>query len=133
MWFLHDGAGLTLCCLSNGELGWLFHELDTGLNHCLRILLSCFRVRIPGSGAKEEVGESPSLSLSLSPPLPLSLSPWLVFCRSSAQCVERTWRWMDVGWAAFTLTTRALPFAHFLQLMVGGVYNFISATWHCIH
>ena len=34
-----------LCCLAHRELACLFHEPDTGLDHCLRILLSCFRAR----------------------------------------------------------------------------------------
>ena len=46
MWFLHVGTGWTLCCLAHGELPLLFLERDTGLNHCPRILLSCFRARI---------------------------------------------------------------------------------------
>ena len=40
MWFLHDGTGESLCCLAHGELAWLVLEPDTGLDHCLRILLS---------------------------------------------------------------------------------------------
>ena len=31
--------------MARGELAKLFLELDTGLDHCLRILLSCFRAR----------------------------------------------------------------------------------------
>ena len=46
MWFLHDGTGYTLCCLAHGELAWLFLEPDTGLDHCPRFQLSCFRARI---------------------------------------------------------------------------------------
>ena len=47
MRFLHnDGAGYSLCCLANGGLTWLLLEPDTGLDHCTRILLSCFRARI---------------------------------------------------------------------------------------
>ena len=34
---------LALCCLSHGELVWLFHEPHTGLDVCLRVLLLCFR------------------------------------------------------------------------------------------
>ena len=34
-----------LCYLAHGELVWLFLEPDTGLDHCQRILLSCFRAR----------------------------------------------------------------------------------------
>ena len=38
-----------LCAVwSIGELAWLFHEPHTGLGHCPRILLSCFRARISG-------------------------------------------------------------------------------------
>ena len=32
--------------MANGELAWPFLAPDTGLDHCLRILLSCFRARI---------------------------------------------------------------------------------------
>ena len=72
MGFLHDGTGKNLCCLALVELAWLFLEpeascllasnrslkvcydrslankqlaSDTGLDHCPRILLSCFRAR----------------------------------------------------------------------------------------
>ena len=31
--------------MAQGELAWLFLEPDTGLDHCPRILLSCFRAR----------------------------------------------------------------------------------------
>ena len=34
-----------LCCLAHRELAWHFLEPDTWLDHCLRILLSCFRAR----------------------------------------------------------------------------------------
>ena len=34
--------------LAHGELAWLFLEPDTGLDHCLRILLSCFTARTSG-------------------------------------------------------------------------------------
>ena len=34
-----------MCCLAHRELAWLFLEPDTGLDHCPRILLSCFRAR----------------------------------------------------------------------------------------
>ena len=46
MWFLHDGTGWALCSVAHGELAWLFLEPDTELDHCPRILLSCFRARI---------------------------------------------------------------------------------------
>ena len=45
MWFLHDGTGLTMCCLAHVELAWLFLEPDTGLDHFPRIPLSCLRAR----------------------------------------------------------------------------------------
>ena len=45
MCFLHDGTGWALYWLSHEELAWLILEPDTGLDHCLRILLSCFRAR----------------------------------------------------------------------------------------
>ena len=48
MWFLHDGTGLTMCCLAHVELAWLFLEPDTGLDHCPRILLFCFRAGTSG-------------------------------------------------------------------------------------
>ena len=48
MWFLHDGTGLTLCCLAHGELALLFLEPDAGVDHCPRIPLSCFRARTCG-------------------------------------------------------------------------------------
>ena len=48
MWFLHDGTGLTLCCLAHGELAWLILEPHTGQGDCLKILLSCFRARPSG-------------------------------------------------------------------------------------
>ena len=51
MRFLHDGAGKALCCLAHGELAWLFHEPHTGLDHCPRILLSCFRSGTSGEAA----------------------------------------------------------------------------------
>ena len=35
MWYLHDGAGQTLCCLTHGELAWLFLEPYTGLEIAL--------------------------------------------------------------------------------------------------
>ena len=34
-----------MCCLAHGDLDWIFPEPDTGLDHCLRILLLCFRAR----------------------------------------------------------------------------------------
>ena len=34
-----------MCRLAHGELAWLFLEPDKGLDHCPRILLSCFRAR----------------------------------------------------------------------------------------
>ena len=37
-----------LCCLAHGELACFFLEPDTGLDHCPRILLSCFRERTSG-------------------------------------------------------------------------------------
>ena len=46
MWFLHDGTGYSLCSLAHRELAWLILEPDTGLDHCPRILLSCFKARI---------------------------------------------------------------------------------------
>ena len=45
MWFLHDGTGKALYCLTHGELDWLLLEPDTGLDRCPRILLLCFRAR----------------------------------------------------------------------------------------
>ena len=56
MWFLHDGTGLTLCCLAHGELAWLLLEPDTVLDHCPRILLSCFRARNSVPGHEETQG-----------------------------------------------------------------------------
>ena len=49
MWFLHEGTGYDLWCLAHGKLAWLFIEPDTGLDHCPRILLSCFRARTSAS------------------------------------------------------------------------------------
>ena len=40
-----------LCCLAHVELAWLILEPDTRLEHCPRILLSCFRARISGSNS----------------------------------------------------------------------------------
>ena len=37
MWFVHDGTGLSLCCLSDVELAWLFHEPHTELEDCLNV------------------------------------------------------------------------------------------------
>ena len=37
-------------CLAHRELALLFHEPDTGLDHCPRILLSYFRATIGGHG-----------------------------------------------------------------------------------
>ena len=37
-----------MCCLAHGELAWFFLEPDIGLDHCPRILLSCFRARTSG-------------------------------------------------------------------------------------
>ena len=51
MWFFCDGTGYTLCCLAHGELAWLFLEPHTGLDHCPRILLSCYRARTSASAA----------------------------------------------------------------------------------
>ena len=44
-----------MCCWGHGELVWHFLEPDTGLDHCPRILLSCFRARISDEG-HDEVG-----------------------------------------------------------------------------
>ena len=38
--------------MAHGELAWFFLEPDTGLDHCLRILLSCFRARTSGTERK---------------------------------------------------------------------------------
>ena len=38
-------SGWTLCCLAHKELTWFFPDPDTGLDHCPRILLLCFRTR----------------------------------------------------------------------------------------
>ena len=46
IWFLHDGPGSALCCLAHGELACLFHEPNTGLDDCLRMLQACFRKRM---------------------------------------------------------------------------------------
>ena len=46
MWFLHDGTGWALSCLTHGELAWFFHEPHTGLEDCLNMLLSCLRKRM---------------------------------------------------------------------------------------
>ena len=35
--------------MTRGDLAWFFLEPDTGLDHCLRILLSCFRSRTSGA------------------------------------------------------------------------------------
>ena len=59
-----------MCCLAHGELSWLFLEPDTGLDHCPRILLSCFRARTSASKMR--------VSLSLSH-FPYSLSPLSLF------------------------------------------------------
>ena len=40
-----------MCCMAHGELAWLFLELDTGLDHCPRIVLSCFRARTSSGDA----------------------------------------------------------------------------------
>ena len=45
MWFLNDGTGSSMCCFAQGELTWLVMEPQTGLEDCLKILLSCFRAR----------------------------------------------------------------------------------------
>ena len=46
-----------LCSLTHGELAWLFLEPDTGLNHCPRILPSCFRARTSDLAFEERVAQ----------------------------------------------------------------------------
>ena len=57
-----------LCCLVHGELAWLFLEPDTGLHHCPRILLLCFRSRTSGPREGRREGESHFSAPSPPPP-----------------------------------------------------------------
>ena len=41
-----ETARVLFYAVAHGEQAWLFLEPDTGLDHCSRILLSCFRTRI---------------------------------------------------------------------------------------
>ena len=82
MWFLHDGTGTTLCCLSHGELTLLFLEPLARSNEFLKILLSRFRARTSDYDSSNPIGavgnHAPRIILtrtSFSTYLSLSLSP----------------------------------------------------------
>ena len=47
MWFLHDGTGWTLYCLSHGELAWHFQNHIQGWMNDLNMLLSCSGMTMP--------------------------------------------------------------------------------------
>ena len=47
MWFLHDGTGQTLYCVTHGELAWHFQNHMQGWMKYLNMLLSCLREKMP--------------------------------------------------------------------------------------